>query len=183
MTRRTQPTSWPADDRMRIILASVLALAFCVLTVATGAQLLGASADRKPPVDSVQSVAIADLTPGTCVLRFAWRDAVLPEYSVVPCSVPHGAELVARIDASESFETYPGDSIAGSFAREVCSTVERYRVNLRDRLGDEYPNAVMREVRPSSTSWGTGSPFVYCFLANTDGKQLEGGYYTDDTFE
>ena len=129
-----------------------------------------------------EEVDLHRLSLGTCVLTFDWREFAQSEYIVASCNESHGAELVAKVDATDAFDVYPGDLAVSNFAIEVCDSVERFAVHLRDEVAADYPNAVMREVVPSSAVWATGNPFVYCFVVNTDGVPLTRQFYTADTF-
>lgn len=161
-------------------------------TVATIAALMGAfflgqlvSSEDTPPVaetpESVQEapevVSLAggtrpsgewswfELRGGECITGF--EGAFAKSFTVVPCELPHDAELVrARVLSAELDAAFPGEDSALDSAKEVCDVSEA----LNRDVAAAYSDLIVEYSYPTTEAgWEAGYRGVYCFVTRGSG--------------
>ena len=111
-----------------------------------------------------------ELRGGECVLGYS--GAFAAEYTVVPCTSAHDAELVRAILVSSTpSEPFPGEEAMLASARELCSIDGL--VNMV--VAEGYSDLVLEFSYPvTEAAWDAGARVVYCFVSRAQGGTLIG---------
>jgi hypothetical protein len=161
-------------------------------TIATIAALIGAfflgrlvsSEDTPPAQETLESVEEAvdivslaggarpagewswfELRGGECITGF--DGAFATSFTVVPCELPHDAELVlATVLSLEPGAIFPGEDSALESAKETCDVSEALD---RDAAA-LYSDLIVEFSYPTTqASWDAGYRGVYCFVTRSSG--------------
>ena len=182
--------------RRLMLIGAVLAGALLVVAAFFAGTALGGSAQL--PVTSANPTASATPTaeatdvppaepvaqgpraPGTypwnelggteCVDPFlsAWQ----PEFTVVDCAAPHGAQLLVVGDySSDPAAPYPGEAALTAGLNLACTSAEVLDPATAAALGDV---AWQASYPPSETEWNMGERSYYCFAVRTSGQPITG---------
>lgn len=106
-----------------------------------------------------------ELRGGECITGFA--GAFAQSFTVVPCELPHDAELVlASVLSKEAGDTFPGEDSALGSAKELCDVSEAIN---RDAAA-VYSDLIVDYSYPTTEAgWDEGYRGVYCFVTRSSG--------------
>ncbi|WP_067814201.1 hypothetical protein [Nocardia inohanensis] len=110
------------------------------------------------------------LQPGDCANGFTVADIGINSGwpSLVPCVVPHDAEVVVRIDYNG--EPWPGEAEILSRAWTACSDpVPRLVYN-------RFYRVTWSAIYPNSERWWAADPAIVCAVVDAGGGKLIGGF-------
>ena len=79
--------------------------------------------------------------------------------AAVPCTSPHGAQMVGRVVAAETGDPWPGAEVLGAEASDRCV------LSARLVLDDDLPPGVsLSAYVPDERSWEAGDRDIVCFV-------------------
>lgn len=177
----TVPTALPPPARTREDLGLAILASVLLMFVVGGFALWGALALLLRQAEEARhgrTFALGELEHGDCVEEMRWEVATI--YRVVDCADPHAAEFVYAEDFGRVIDRYLGREAMGELATSVCQTTWDYQLHLEPSIREEYPHARLRGVYQGREAWQAGDTAIMCFLYNTDGSPLVGGYYRAD---
>lgn len=106
-----------------------------------------------------------ELMGGECVTGF--QTAFDAEFTVVPCELPHDAELIhAELVSSDPALSFPGEESVVASAKEICDLTDR----INRETASAYADLVVDYSYPASADqWDAGYRGVYCFVTRSSG--------------
>jgi hypothetical protein len=106
-----------------------------------------------------------ELMGGECVTGF--QTAFDPEFTVVPCELPHDAQLVhAELMSSDPSLAFPGEENVVASAKEICDLTDR----INREVASAYADLIVDYSYPASADqWEAGYRGVYCFVTRSSG--------------
>jgi hypothetical protein len=106
-----------------------------------------------------------ELMGGECVTGF--QTAFDSEFTVVPCELPHDAELIhAELVSSDQAVAFPGEENVVASAKEICDLTDR----INREAASAYADLIVDYSYPASADqWDAGYRGVYCFVTRSSG--------------
>lgn len=110
-----------------------------------------------------------ELRGGECLRPF--ESAFAETFTVVECSTPHDAQVVAaQLVSRDRTEPYPGEGAMATQAREVCDVSDH--VNREYAAG--FADLFVEPAYPiTETQWEQGQRVVWCFLRSESGEVFD----------
>lgn len=177
MTRPATPRPrWMGGDVALLVVVVVLGAVTVAVFAVSILILIGNARAAEARIGG--SYELVDLREGDCVTELPQYAPA--EFTVVDCARPHAAEFVFSADQAGAIDQNLGDRALAALADTYCDTTYRYRINLDEAVAD-LPHADVVGYVGNRANFAGGSRF-HCFLYNTTGEPLVGGYYIDDEF-
>ncbi len=118
-----------------------------------------------PGADGIiaENVLPLDIEEGQCLRDFVDINSAS---TVVTCSTPHNAQLLATEFYADDDE-FPGDDALALRAQEVCDGV-----NLDEGAAASYENLELLRVTPRQGAWSDGDRRVDCLVTSDEGNVI-----------
>ncbi|MBG6189453.1 hypothetical protein IWX64_000373 [Arthrobacter sp. CAN_A212] len=168
---RQDPGKSPRNRNLLIggALLGLLALGLLIWGLIALIGGLTATPDREPVVNGTpgadgiiaENVLPLDIEEGQCLRDFV---DINSESTVVTCSTPHNAQLLATAFYAEG-DAFPGDDALALRAQEVCDGVD-----LDEGTAARYENLELLRVTPRQGSWSEGDRRVDCVVTSSEGN-------------
>ena len=106
-----------------------------------------------------------ELMGGECVTGF--QTAFDADFTVVPCELPHTAELIhAELVSNDPAVAFPGEENVVARAKEICDLTDR----INREAASAYADLIVDYSYPvSADQWDAGYRGVYCFVTRSSG--------------
>lgn len=130
---------------------------------ASGAQAASAQPSAGPDGVIAADVSPFDFKAGDCFTDF---QAATRSATVVTCSTPHAAQIIATF-AYQPSDTFPGKDALNVKAEQVCSSVKL------NEHADKYPTLRTSYGMPSEGTWQEGDRRIDCFVIVDGGNKLK----------
>lgn len=116
-----------------------------------------------PGADGIiaENVLPIDLEAGQCLRDFV---DINTESTVVTCSTPHNAQLLATEFYADG-DDFPGEEALALRAQEVCDGVD-----LDEGAASRYENLELLRVTPQQNAWSDGDRRVDCLVTSSEGN-------------
>ena len=152
-------------------LLGLLALGLLIWGLVSLITGLTASPEREPisngtpGADGIiaENVLPLDLEEGQCLRDFVDINSTS---TVVTCSTPHNAQLLASDFYADDAE-FPGDDALALRAQEVCDSVD-----LDETAAARYENLELLRVTPRQGAWSDGDRRVDCLVTSDEGNVI-----------
>jgi hypothetical protein len=167
---------WAGGDILLLVVAIVLGVGVAAVFAVSAFISIGTAREAEARIGA--SFELADLREGDCVSELP--QYVPTDFTVVDCAEPHAAEFVFFVDQTDAVDSNLGDRALAALADTYCDTTFTYRINISEDV-DDLPNAAVNGYVGSRATFAGGTRFQ-CFLFNTTGEPLVGGYYVDDGY-
>ncbi|MBP2215441.1 septum formation family protein [Arthrobacter sp. CAN_C5] len=168
---RQDPGKSPRNRNLLIggALLGLLALGLLIWGLIALIGGLTATPDREPVVNGTpgadgiiaENVLPLDIEEGQCLRDFV---DINSESTVVTCSTPHNAQLLATAFYAEG-DAFPGDDALALRAQEVCDGVD-----LDEGTAARYESLELLRVTPRQGSWSEGDRRVDCVVTSSEGN-------------
>ncbi|GAA1124922.1 hypothetical protein [Arthrobacter flavus] len=153
------------------VLLGLLALGLLIWGLVSLITGLTASPEREPlgngtpGADGIiaENVMPLDLEEGQCLRDFVDINSAS---TVVTCSTPHNAQLLASDLYADDAE-FPGDEALALRAQEVCDGVD-----LDETAAARYENLELLRVTPREGAWSDGDRRVDCLVTSDEGNVI-----------
>lgn len=168
---RQDPAKTPRNRNQLIggVLLGLLALGLLIWGLIALIGGLTASPDREPVANGTpgadgiiaENVQPLDIEEGQCLRDFV---DINSESTVVTCSTPHNAQLLATAFYADADE-FPGDDALALRAQEVCDGVD-----IDESTAARYEDLELLRVTPRQGSWSDGDRRVDCLVTSSEGN-------------
>lgn len=111
------------------------------------------------------------LQVGDCFMEPVGGGSVLT-VTGVPCTQPHDAQVIARIEMPDGDE-YPGVDAVSEASSTLC--IEAAGTVPQEKLGS---GVGLSGYAPEERSWDAGDRDIVCFVEGTGGRLLEGDVFS-----
>ena len=128
------------------------------------------------PVIPTGATSAEKLVPGACLLEPGDADS----YTVVPCSVPHQQQIIAKVDLAFPGVPYTADESLAVYAKETCLRLVEYRLYLPDDIvKSDYTAAAI--AAPTLDEYDAGDTETLCAVLDDPDRPDKGGDSEDLT--